>query len=381
MTLNFSKNDTLVVKGIAIIFLVFYHCLSSVDRLCGYDVSFGLMPQKTAMFIFESMNICVGMFAFLSSYGLTKSILLKYKTLDLDKYSVSDFLSKRTISLLGSFFIPYVICVVPTFLFTDYNPYGKDISFVFNLLADMLGISGIIGSQLMIGTWWYMGFALVIIFLMPLTVKLYQHFGIFCVVPFIIIPVLLNPNFFSSKALVNMTRWLLTIPMGVIFADLKIFERSKETSPTKNKILGKLIKFIVLTVVLVILVIFRRTNWCEKYFFYFISSILPVYFIYYVYEFICGIPIINMILAFLGKHSSNIFFIHTFVRYIWFKDITYSLGNWFLIFGFVLGTSLILSIAVIIVQKLVRWDKFTKFLSNKTSKLCGKLLEADPVNS
>ncbi len=374
MTLNFSKNDTLTVKGVAIIFLIFYHCLSSVDRLCGYEVSFGLMPQKTAMFIFETMNICVGMFAFLSSYGLTKSIMLKYKTLHLDKHSTSDFLVKRTVSLLGSFLIPYLACIIPTLIFTNYNPYGTDISFVFNLIADMFGVAGIIGSKMMIGTWWYMGFALVIIFLIPLTVRLYERFGIFCAVPYLLIPVLLQPNFFSESGLENMTRWLLTIPMGVIFADLKILERLKEASPVKNKTVGKIIKFVILTVILVVLVIFRRTDWCEKYFFYVISSVLPVYFIYYLYEFVCGIPVVKTVLGFLGKHSSNIFFMHTFVRYVWLKDITYSLGNWGLIFLFVLAVSLGLSFAVMLVQWLVRWNKLTKFVSDKTAKFFDSIL-------
>ena len=381
MTYDFSKKDTLTVKGIAIIFLICYHCFSSADRLCGYDVSLAPFSRSTAFYLFESMNICVGMFAFLSSYGLTKTIMFKNRNLELDNRTSSEFITKRTISLLSSFLIPYLLCTVPTLIFTDFNPYGTDIGFFFNFIADMFGVAGFIGSKLMIGTWWYMSFALVIIFLLPLTVRLYKKFGVFCVVPYIVVPVLLDSSFLSAGGLTNMTRWLLTIPMGIIIADLKIFERLKKASPVKNKVVSKIIKLVILTAVLVFLVIFKKTDWCEKYFFYFISSLLPVYFIYYIYEFICDIPILNTVLSFLGKHSSNIFFVHTFVRYVWFKDIAYSLGNWSIIFLFVLAVSLLISIVIMLIQWLVRWNKFLKFISDKAVKFCNKILDAEPAVS
>ena len=74
MDRSFSKNDTLAAKGAAIIFLIFYHCLSSESRLMGYSVDFAPMAKEDAFLVFESMNICVGMFAFLSSFGLMKTI-------------------------------------------------------------------------------------------------------------------------------------------------------------------------------------------------------------------------------------------------------------------------------------------------------------------
>ncbi len=370
---EFSKKDTLVVKGMAIIFLILYHCFSAKDRLCGYDVSFGLMDEYTAMYIFESMNICVGIFAFLSSYGLTKTMMLKYKTLDLDRHNVSDFVTRRTVSLIGSFLIPYILCAVPTFIFTDYNTYG-DVDFVFNMIADILGIAGLLGSRMLVGTWWYMSFALIIIFLLPFTVRLYRRFGVLCVVPFILVPFLLNTSFFSAKALDNMTRWLLTIPMGVIFADLKVFERMRAAHLTNNKVVSKIIKFVILTAVLVLLVMFRKMPWCIQHLHYFISSILPVYFIYWMYEFVCVVPLLNSVLAFLGKHSSNIFFMHTFIRFVWFKDVTYGLGTWSLIFLFVFVCSLILSFAVTGVQRLTRWNKLVKWTADKLSGINEKII-------
>ena len=72
--MKFSKDDTLLMKGFAIIFLCCYHCFSDYSRLSGVDVSFFPLPQKTGIYISESLNLCVGMFAFLSIYGMTLTL-------------------------------------------------------------------------------------------------------------------------------------------------------------------------------------------------------------------------------------------------------------------------------------------------------------------
>ena len=73
-TIKFTKKNTLAVKGIAISFLLCYHCFSQTARMGGAEVSFWPLPQNLAMLISLCMVHCVGMFAFLSVYGLTLSM-------------------------------------------------------------------------------------------------------------------------------------------------------------------------------------------------------------------------------------------------------------------------------------------------------------------
>lgn len=363
--MQFSKRDTLIMKGVAILFLVAYHCFSSVSRLNGYDVDFSPFSQKTAIYICESMNICVGMFAFLSSYGLTRTMKFKNQNLCFTAKDEVTFVTRRILGLLGAFLIPYIACTVPTLFIVGYNPYGQGVSFVCNLLADMFGLGGLLGTPMLVGTWWYMSFAIVIILLVPLTVHLYKKHGALVLVPYIILPIFVNADAFSADALNNMTRWLLTIPLGVIIADQNSFERLKSGQITKNRIVSKLIKCVVLTVVLYALFRLRTSDWCKQYAYYFISSFLPIYFIYYLYEFITDIPLLNTVLVFFGKHSSNIFFMHTFIRAVWFKDFTYELKYAVLIFAFMIAVSLALSFAVMGLKKLIHWDKGVKWVSNR----------------
>lgn len=363
--MEFSKKDTSVIKGVAILFLVAYHCFSSVERFNGCDVSFYPFAQNTAVRVFESMNICVGMFAFLSSYGLTKTMKFKKNNLDLNSRENVEFVTKRVVSLLGSFFIPYVLCTAATFIFTSHNPYGKGVSLICNIFADMFGLAGILNTPLFIGTWWYVSFALVIIFLLPFTAAMYKKFGMLAVIPYAVLPLVFFSGFSSRGELTNMTRWLLTIPLGIIFADSDLFVKLKKRTLCSNKVISKIVKFVILTVILLCMFKLRNTWWGKEKFFYYISSILPVCFVYYLYEFVTDIPVLNSALDFLGRHSSNIFFMHTFIRAIWFPKFTYSFKYAVLIFAFMIVVSLLMSFAVEGIKKLIRWNKFIKLITDR----------------
>ena len=92
--LKFTKQNTLAVKGIAIIFLLLYHCFSSKSRLYGAAVSFWPLPDEAAFKIFRCMIVCVGMFAFLSAYGLTLSLKSSYRDYEFSGHEAFMFVLK-----------------------------------------------------------------------------------------------------------------------------------------------------------------------------------------------------------------------------------------------------------------------------------------------
>ncbi|MGN0536371.1 MAG: hypothetical protein ACI4M3_00145 [Acutalibacteraceae bacterium] len=69
-------------------------------------------------------------------------------------------------------------------------------------------------------------------------------------------------------------------------------------------------------------------------------------------------------MEFFEKHLSNIFFMHTFIRAVWFKDFTYELKYAALIFAFMIAFSLVLSFAVMGIKKLIHCDKIVKCFSD-----------------
>ena len=103
-TIKFTKKNTLAVKGIAISFLLCYHCFSQTARMGGAKVSFWPLPQNLAMLISLCMVHCVGMFAFLSVYGLTLSMKSKYPEYDFDGHTATLFkkICKACINVFSS---------------------------------------------------------------------------------------------------------------------------------------------------------------------------------------------------------------------------------------------------------------------------------------
>ena len=77
MKYKFTKDDTFAIKGIAIIFLLCIHCIAK-DRIEGLDVSYWPLSESAASWLITVMSECVGIFEFLSVYGMTLSVKNKY---------------------------------------------------------------------------------------------------------------------------------------------------------------------------------------------------------------------------------------------------------------------------------------------------------------
>ena len=70
----------------------------------------------------------------------------------------------------------------------------------------------------------------------------------------------------------------------------------------------------------------------------------------------------RQLLAFLGKHSANVFLIHTFIRDVYMRQFIYSRGHFLLIIAVLLGVSLIISFALEGIKKLIRYEGFVNGL-------------------
>ena len=346
---KFDKEITKIIKGIAILMLVAAHCFSEEGRLYGYKVDFGIISKEIVMYICNSMYICVPIFAFLSSFGLTR--ILK-------KQNISDgcFIKERIIKILAPFSFVAVICITITFLTKTANPYGDGLNFILNLLYDIFGLSYILQTPRIVGTWWYIGFALIIVILIPITKRLYEKYGFY--IFFIYIPILLCQSSIPELIINN----IMLIPTGVIFAETYTLEKIREKLKTTKKT-DAIFKFLVMTTILIILNYLRNSRYSTVHVKQFLHVFNTIYYIYYLFEFIPGIPILNKILTYLGNHSANIFYVHTFFRALWLKDFTYSLGNAIYIFGFVLLVSLALSIVIDSIKKVIKYEKLINKLS------------------
>ena len=149
---KFTKADTAAVKGIAIIFLILYHGFSIKSRLYGYPVSFWPLSEAKAMAVCRVMVQCVGIFAFLSVYGLTLSMKAQYHEYEFTGHEATLFVLKRYVKLVLSFTLPFLFCMGVTYL-THTSRYSD--GFPINLInagMDFLGLGHLFGTQMQINT-------------------------------------------------------------------------------------------------------------------------------------------------------------------------------------------------------------------------------------
>lgn len=356
--LKFTRENTTAVKGIAIMFLIAYHGFSSESRLYGFPVSFWPLSEYTAMRICRVMVQCVGIFAFLSVYGLTLSMKSQYKEYEFSGHQATLFVLKRYIKLVLSFMLPFLFCMGVTYLTHTSRYSGGRAVKIINVIMDFLGLGHLFGTQMQINTWWYLSLEALLIFFMPLFVRFYKKYGWLTV-----FMSLLAGSFMLEKH-VHLTKYLFVAPLAVCFADQNVLERMKAYKIVQGSALNKLLKFILSTGILGVLCKLFNTSFGMEHFEFVLNGMIPAVFVYWAYEFVIEIPGICQVLTFIGKHSANIFYIHTFIRSVWLKNISYSLGHAGAIWLFILGVSLAISILLEIAGKIIRFDKISAWISN-----------------
>ena len=169
--MQFTKKDTSLVKGVAILMMLFHHCFESTGRYAGFEMNFFPLTESQTVTIASFFKICVALFVFLSGYGIAKTL---EKTPE-DGYKRQ--ICRRTFSLMSGFWFIFVLSIIssaiimPSMLNVYNDPHIIN-RFIF-VLYDFLGLSELFGTPTLIGTWWYMSLALIIIAIMPALYRFY----------------------------------------------------------------------------------------------------------------------------------------------------------------------------------------------------------------
>ncbi len=372
---SFSKFASQSIKGVAIILMMLHHCFLAPERWEGYTVSFAPFTEKQVVDLANFGKICVAMFVFISAFGITKSCMKI--TADSDNKQKESSYQKSTVIRLfkllwgfwGSFAVWQIFSALNyRFAFTEnthnyLTVYGKGPESVLYFITDAFGLSELFKTPTFNGTWWYMSLAIIIILIMPLLYELYKRFGIVVV---ILAPLL--PQFLGVEKN-NLTRYLFMLMLGIWCADKNILEKLCNLKIVKNDKLSTALKFIISTAVLVLVFILRQydgkllSEYIEV-----MDSVIPLFVIYYFYNFIIFIPVIKQMLQFIGKHATTIFMTHTFIRAYYFQDFIYSFRNWALITLMLLITSLAYAFVYDSAIKLIGYNKLCDSLISGIEK-------------
>lgn len=370
--MKFTKEHTMQMKGIAIIILLFHHCFLNAQRWAAvpyeklattkgwgyYPISFAPFSSHTIQYLASFSKICVAMFVFMTGYGMWVSYESQKK-----KTTMSNYIKKRMVTLMTGFLIIFVvteILAIPTGRFIEV--YGHDFRSVVYMIIDALGLAKLLGTPLFCLTWWYMSLAIVLIMIFPFVHSIMEKYQWVVVVASIIVP---RACGFGQST--DLFRYLLAYTLGMYFAQHDLLARIKEKFMEQN-VAGKLLSLIVSLIGLAVIIKCRQNAWIGWKYLDFWDGFAAMYVIVISYIYILNGKWIVKGLGFLGKHSMNIFLIHSFYRDVFFHEFTYSFYYAWLDYIVLMAISLVTSIVLEWFKKLIRYEKFIDWVKRLVTK-------------
>ena len=370
--MKFTKEHTMQMKGIAIIILLFHHCFLNAQRWATvpyeklattkgwgyYPISFAPFSSHTIQYLASFSKICVAMFVFMTGYGMWVSYESQKK-----KTTMSNYIKKRMVTLMTGFLIIFVVTevlAIPTGRFIEV--YGHDFRSVVYMIIDALGLAKLLGTPLFCLTWWYMSLAIVLIMIFPFVHSIMEKYQWVVVVASIIVP---RACGFGQST--DLFRYLLAYTLGMYFAQHDLLARIKEKFMEQN-VAGKLLSLIVSLIGLAVIIKCRQNAWIGWKYLDFWDGFAAMYMIVISYIYILNGKWIVKGLGFLGKHSMNIFLIHSFYRDVFFHEFTYSFYYAWLDYIVLMAISLVTSIVLEWFKKLIRYEKFIDWVKRLVTK-------------
>lgn len=304
-----SKQDTNVMKGIAIVAMLCHHVYS-----CQPEWVVAYPYWLTMLGILG--KVCVAIFLFCSGYGLAtqyKRILNNTPLVKAKIHKTIIFILKRFVKFYSAYWFVFLIFVPLTIFFFD-RPlsaaYGENVNVLKRLFFDILGVQGFQSYNI---TWWFNKLIILFYLLFPIffiAIKKTKWVGLLCC--FILMRLANNlgvVNYYDilfwqfpfvlgigwvlyQEQIAKCSNWInkhigLITVVAVISLLIGILQRLYNIIPFGNITGARFDGFLCLLLALCVVLIFRRMK--------------------YTY----------IVLSFLGKHSINIYLIHTFFNYYW----------------------------------------------------------------
>ena len=359
MSKGLKKEDSMALKGIAVLMLVFHHCYRTAAKFEQYDVAFCGLSASQVITAAEICKICVAIFAFVSGYGLMYGYIIDKKKRN--TRSISTWTLRHILSVMSGFWFVSVIfygiyiCLVRN----GFYKWGENaVEKCFSILADVCGVSSFLGTKSLNGAWWYMSAAFAFIILLPFLEAVIGRFGsVFCIASIFLFPRMIKMKFPGGSRPYS---FLMIFVIGMVCCRHNFFQKFHEWGQTK---LQKTVKFLGVTALM-----------CSGFFFYhkidmktfgeFQYAVVPFLVIIFCVEYLFRIVPLSAFLRYLGRHSMNIWLVHTFVR-DWGGQYVFALHKFWLIPIGVMIISLGISYCLDFLRKITGYDKLIQLAQNK----------------
>lgn len=311
-----SPSETNVLKGIAILMLLWHHLFYTNSSLYdGFIFSYGHnLVQELA----RQLKMCVGIFVFLSGYGL-----MRQASQNGGVGNLGHWYQHRFSKIMANYWLIWIL-FVPIGVFVFGRPlieyYGA--SWQWKLLVDILGMANVFGFYGYNPTWWFISCIMILYILFPflfwiVNKKWWVVAGLSLIVA--MLPI--------RTGACNMHTYLFPFVCGLIAAKY----------PIKQIRGGRICYLVAIPILMVVRAFWGREYLIDGILSYCMVSVLLLYNLN---------SALSNILAYLGRHSMNIFLFHTFIFSHWLKSFVYSPRNPVLIYFLFLAICISISIAV-----------------------------------
>ena len=336
----FTNKYTNIAKGVAVFLLLFHHL--------------GLNPElnifaKSQFFtnIALQCKVCVSIFVMLSGYGLNSSINRKDK---IDLISLIKFSYHHLIKMMVSYWTIFILfisfgCISGR---RTLEVYGG--SLYKNISIDFLGLSNYFTTPTYNATWWFMSLIIILYLVFPIFKTILKRSPIALILLSCIIRWFPVPHSYAE-----FNQYALIFCLGMVFSEFKLFDRIRNLNKFKQD-------EIILSVVFLIVGVMTRFKF-ESIF----DLLAMISIILASNNILSKIPKLNNILELLGRHSANIFMMHTFIYKYFFSDFFRGLKYPILMYLVLVLSSLSVSLLLEMGKKYIKI--MYENLNNKTNNI------------
>lgn len=348
---KFTKEQSLVVKGVAIMLLLLYHLFHEKAVLNEMMVNYAPFSESAFLQFAGFGNICVAVFVFLTAYGISLDVFKEEKYTIKGIYNKS---AKRFGKMMLNFFLVYVTMNLLCIGHLNYGSlYGNGKQGLLQMFCDAIGFSTILGTPILNGTWWYMKLAYIFIFLVPLLAIVTKKVGKTALLLGFFLPFVVQMDS-------DVERYFFVSVVGVVAAHENWLEK------IMNLKIHPIVWWLVALPGSVLCILIRQNAVVKDFYWNYIDAVIAFVIVCITITTVGRVPIVNSILGFLGKHSMNIFLAHTFFYMIVWRKYVYYFEYAIVTFIILLGVSLLYSVVLEWIKTSVK--KFLKILQKKMKK-------------
>jgi len=180
---KFDKDRTIMIKGVAILLLLFHHLFLVKERLLANGVHIPDNVYEKMYPIVVQARICVWIFVFLSGYGLAKKYEIYQNNKNNCRYNNDiKFVISSYLNLMKKWWIvlPFMMIVYAVFVGDLAEYYQHSVKL---LVFDIVELNDFFGYQRVFGSW-YFSLAQIIILLLPVLYSFCKKYGYLSIIIF-----------------------------------------------------------------------------------------------------------------------------------------------------------------------------------------------------